>query len=85
MTPQERDFFINNDNPTPVEFFKRFNYTSKQTAVSKWHSVLSALLKVYPDEPKFVDIYQNYIKNKYKQAIEDYFKSSSASILDEEK
>ncbi|CAG8566990.1 16008_t:CDS:2, partial [Racocetra fulgida] len=44
-----------------------------------------ALLKVYPDEPKFVDIYQNYIKNKYKQAIEDYFKSSSASILDEEK
>ncbi|CAG8753001.1 4840_t:CDS:10, partial [Dentiscutata erythropus] len=85
MTPQERDFFINNDNPTPVEFFKRFNYTSKQTAVSKWHSVLSALLKVYPDEPKFVVIYQNYIKNKYKQAIEDYFKSSSASILDEEK
>lgn len=84
MTPQEHDFFINNDNPTPVEFFKRFNCTSKQTAVSKWHTVLSTLLKVYEDDPKFVDIYQNYKKNKYKQAIKDYFKSS-ASILDEEK
>ncbi|CAG8710449.1 22988_t:CDS:2 [Gigaspora margarita] len=58
---------------------------SKQTAVSKWHSVLSMLFKVYEDNPKFADIYQNYKKNEYEQAIEDYFKSSSASILDEEK
>lgn len=43
------------------------------------------LLKVYGDDPKLADIYQNYKKNRYKQAIEDYFKSSPASVLDEEK
>jgi hypothetical protein len=85
ISSQERDFFINDANPTPIAFFKRFNCTLKKIAVSRWYSVLSAILKVYSDNPKLVNIYKNYKDNGYKQAIEDYFKSTPASVLDNEK
>lgn len=85
ISSQERVFFINDANPTPVAFFKRFNCTSKKTAVSRWYSVLSAILKVYSDDPKLINIYKNYKDDGYKQAIEDYFKSTPASVLDKEK
>ncbi|CAG8554863.1 7629_t:CDS:2, partial [Racocetra fulgida] len=40
---------------------------------------------VHQDNSKLVNIYQNYKKNRYKQAIDIYFKSLSATVLDDEK
>lgn len=69
----------------PIVFFKRFNCTLKKIAVSRWYAVFSVILKIYSDDSKLINIYKNYKDNGYKQAIKDYFKSTSASILDNEK
>ncbi|CAG8470260.1 7968_t:CDS:10 [Funneliformis caledonium] len=68
ISSQERDFFINDANPTPL-----------------FRDGISAILKVYSGDPKLVNIYKNYKDDGYKQAIEDYFKSTPASVLDKEK
>ncbi|CAB4422775.1 unnamed protein product [Rhizophagus irregularis] len=79
---QEYDFFTNEEKPTPVAFFKKFNCTSKKTAVSRWYSALREILKIYKNDLKLVNIKQNYKGGKYKQAIEDYFKTN---VLEKEK
>ncbi|GBC36018.2 hypothetical protein GLOIN_2v1528288 [Rhizophagus irregularis DAOM 181602=DAOM 197198] len=81
ISKKEYDFFINEARPTPTEFFKKFNCTSKKTAVSIWYSALREVLKIR-DDLKLVNIEQNYKDGKYKQAIDDYFKTS---VLEKEK
>jgi hypothetical protein len=68
-------FFINEERPTPTEFFKKFNCMSKKTAVSIWYSALREVLTIH-DDLKLVNIKKNYKEGKFKQAIEDYFKTS---------
>jgi len=81
ISKKEYDFFINEERPTPTEFFKKFNCTSKKTAVSIWYSALKEVLTIR-DDLKLVNIEKNYKDGKYKQAIEDYFKTS---VLEKEK
>src|SRR6185312_5690374 len=82
ISKKEYDFFINEERPTPTAFFKKFNCTSRKTAVSIWHSALKKVLTIREDNLKLVKIEQNYKDGKYKQAIEDYFKTS---VLEKEK
>ncbi|CAG8577159.1 14981_t:CDS:2, partial [Funneliformis caledonium] len=70
---QELDFFINN-RPTPVAFFRKFEYTSKTTGLSNWCSALNASLACCKDDPKLVELKQNYENDHYKKSINDYFR-----------
>ncbi|CAG8581397.1 3063_t:CDS:2, partial [Funneliformis mosseae] len=79
------NFFIREEKCTPVEFFKKFNYTAKSKGVSDWCSSLSASLALSNDE-KLVELKQKYNNGHYTRAIDDYFLSTqSACVLNKEK
>src|ERR1043165_1755555 len=79
------NFFIREEKCTPVEFFKKFNYTAKSKGVSDWCSLLSASLALSNDE-KLVELEQKYNNGHYTRAIDDYFLSKQSScVLNKEK
>ncbi|POG57983.1 hypothetical protein GLOIN_2v1734908, partial [Rhizophagus irregularis DAOM 181602=DAOM 197198] len=79
------NFFIREEKCTPVEFFKKFNYTAKSKGVSDWCSSLSASLALSNDE-KLVELEQKYNNGHYTRAIDDYFLSKQSScVLNKEK
>ncbi|RUS16501.1 hypothetical protein BC938DRAFT_476560, partial [Jimgerdemannia flammicorona] len=81
---EELDFFIKNKSPTPVAFFKKFNYKTKKAAVSRWNSTINTVLANHAN-PRLVEIHQQYKKGIYKEGIDAYFSNSPESILDKEK
>ncbi|CAB4439545.1 unnamed protein product [Rhizophagus irregularis] len=85
ISQQELDFFTT-ENPTPVKFFKRFSYTSKNSAISKRCSTLNACLTVRNSDPKLVELKRNYENYHYNKSINDYFlQLHPARVLEKEK
>lgn len=83
-TSQYVDFFINDDNdekPTPIAFFKKFDFLSKRDGVSNWCSALNESLTIHKNDPKLIEIKQNFDNGHYKQSINDYFRKSGCVRL----
>ncbi len=79
------DFFIK-EKPTPVKFFKKFNYKSKKIGLSAWCSALNASLGIFKDDRKLIQLERNYKSGYYTEAMNNYYeKLQSNRVLGEEK
>ena len=82
MSSLQVDFFIK-EKPTPVAFFKKFNYKSKKIGLSAWCSALNASLEIFKNDQKLIKLERNYKSGHYTEAMNNYYKKSR--VLEKEK